>query len=185
MKKRLYIFICSLGILTSAFSQNSKFGATVYYPIPIGDNFIQENYTSTIGIGASYRFATSRLFSFDLSLRGSFMSRDRINNSTVTLFNFQPSIFTSLKIPAIPKLKPKVGLGYTFLSFNVPDVFNPAVNDRKRGYNINVGLSYVVIKRLSILFEYDFTRLDRERGIPDISFNKNVSFINFGLHYAI
>lgn len=185
MKKKGFIILLLLGMLTGAFAQNSKFGASVYYPVPVGDNFIQENYASTIGVGAHYRFATSPLFSFDLSVRGSFLSRDGFNNDKINVFNFQPSVFTSLNLTNIPRLKPKVGLGYTFLFFNTPDIFNPAVNDRKRGYNINVGFTYSIIRKLSLLFEYDYTRLDRERGIPNISFNKNVIFLNIGLSYAI
>lgn len=55
MTKKILVPLLLLTTI-SANCQNSKFSVEVNYPLPLGDNFIKENYQGIVDLGVKYRF---------------------------------------------------------------------------------------------------------------------------------
>jgi putative salt-induced outer membrane protein YdiY len=70
----------------------------------------------------------------------------------------QPRIFSEFNLPGVQKLKPRVGLGYTFINTNLErTVQNTSLNvsDTNNGFNVNAALSYDINDSFFLQGQYD------------------------------
>ncbi|WP_281541892.1 outer membrane beta-barrel protein [Maribacter aestuarii] len=174
MKKLLLgIFLCA-SVYT--FAQDKKWSVEANYSIiPAegigGDDDIFE-------IGLKYRFLDFKLFNLGLSVNTGFSTQKSGDDleefgfeSKTTNYYIQPRIFSEIKLPGIPKLKPSIALGYSvvntdsFLILNGEDLSSDNTNS---GFNANFGISYDITGRFFVQAQYDFISL---KVRDDIFFN--------------
>ncbi|GAA3631954.1 outer membrane beta-barrel protein [Flavivirga jejuensis] len=196
MKQKLLLTFLLIFTIKS-FSQDSRFSIEANFPIPIGDNFLGENYKGTVDFGAKYRFLQNDILNLGISINFGFVQNTKSGATDlnqlfdVKIFPIQPRIFAEFNIPNLESLHPQIGLGYSILIYNAKaDGINtsnlPAdVDDNESGFNFNVGLSYDLSNKFFLQVQYDFMKIGVENGVPDISYNTNINIIKFGIGYRI
>ncbi|WP_282042694.1 outer membrane beta-barrel protein [Winogradskyella flava] len=196
MKQKLLVTFLLIFAIKS-FSQDSKFSVEANFPIPIGDNFLGENYNGIVDIGAKYRFLQNGIFSLGASVNFGYVRNSKSGATDlnqlfdVKIFPIQPRIFAEFSIPNLESLHPQIGLGYSILVYNAKaDRINtstlPAdINDNESGFNLNVGFSYDLTNKFFLQAQYDFIKIEVEDNVPDIKYNTNISILKFGIGYRI
>ncbi len=193
MKQKLLLTLLLI-FASKSFSQESKFSIELNYPIPIGNNFIEESYSGIIDIGVDYRFANLNPINVGISLNsGVLLNNSNLNNGfqnfKVTSYVIQPRLFGELNLESIRKLHPSIGIGYTFMVFKSSGMNNGFdISDENyslSGFNFNFGLSYDVTEKLFTQVQYDFVKLGVDDGVPDIKYNTNINILKIGLGYRL
>lgn len=119
MKQKILLALLLLFAIQS-FSQNSKLSIEANYPIPIGDNFLGENYGGIVDAGVKYRFSELTILNIGASINGGFLKNSKAHRNNlfdVNVYAIQPRIFAEFNIEKLSKLHPQIGLGYSFLIF--------------------------------------------------------------------
>ena len=193
MKQKLLLTLLLIFTIKT-FSQDSKFSLEANFPIPIGDNFLGENYGGIIDIGAKYRFTELKILNIGASINGGFLKNskaDRDNMFDVNVYPIQPRIFAEINIESVSKLHPLIGLGYSFLIFKAksnginPDFLESNIDRTEDGINLNFGLSYDITNKLFLQAQYDFVKIGVDNDVPDIKYNTNINILKFGLGFRI
>lgn len=168
------------------FSQDSRFSAELNYPLTIDDNIIGRNYNGIVDAGLKYRFWDLGLVNLGAGVNAGFYKNtkeDRLPGPDTSTFIISPKILAEFNIPAIPRLSPYVGIGYSVLFYKVKEynMDNDIVVDPLDGINLNAGFAFDITKRIFVQLQYDFIRLRLEEGIPDFKYNTNVNLLKAGL----
>ncbi len=161
--KLLCVFALFLSMKTMAQEQNWSVEAS--YPINITSGSNTFNTDGILDLGVKYRFADFKILKLGVGVNGGFYKEkgetDGFANFEVDLKNYfvQPKLFADFKIPAIPKLHPSIGVGYSVLFYD--DTFTDNTMELKAsgsegGFNLNLGLSYDLSKRWFVQAQYDF-----------------------------
>lgn len=174
MKKLLFSYLFLIYCI-SGFSQNSKLHADVNYPFPIGDNFIGKNYHGVIDLGISYMPIKVSKIRFGISTNVGFLSDIPVHTSMI-----KPRLNAEI---VFRKLTPYVGIGYSFFKYKISSPYSIA-DKTTDGLNLNCGVRYNLISRLYLKLDYDFIKF-RVEDLPDISYNKNIMILNFGVGFSI
>ena len=162
------------------------------YPFLIDDNFIGSNYSGIIDLGLSYRFASTDIFDFGITLNSFVLNSSndgRLSDFDITVVGIQPSLYSEIKIEALGSFHPLARAGYTILSFS--DAFNLATGEEldsdtsRSGFFVGVGAAYGITNRLFAKMEYHFTKLNQDDEVFDSDFNTNVNMLLVGLGYKI
>jgi|GEM_PF-4577950 len=184
MKKQVNLFLIILfaGLIT--YAQDSKFSATVGYPIAVGDNFL-EQYSSIIDVGAQYRFLEAGSVNIGVSANASFFSRSTTLNTTIKrrLVLVQPRVFGELNGDILKGFRPSLGLGYTISSIASKSENDSSVDqtDSSGAINVNLGVAYDITKNLFAFISYDYLRYTEDfPPTLDNSYFGNASFIKLG-----
>ncbi|MEK6152004.1 outer membrane beta-barrel protein [Flavobacteriaceae bacterium 3-367] len=183
--------ICILAITLSCtlfgLAQKGKFSGALSFPIPIGDNFVNENYKGIIDLGAQYRFFTTEFFNLGASVNASFYEFENENFTVQPDINarfIQPRVFGELHVG---RLRVQVGGGYTFTSFRTENALGPGqtekVRDNSEGPNANAAISFDVFKGLFVMAQYDYIKIDTFGSLADNDFNKQIDLVKLGLGY--
>jgi len=180
MKKLLFSYLFLIYCI-SGFSQNSKLHADINYPFPIGDNFIGKNYHGVIVFGISYMPIKVSKIRLGISTNVGFLSTNAEHSEIpVHASMIKPRLNAEI---VFRKLTPYVGIGYSFFKYKISS--NYSIADKTTdGLNLNCGVRYNLISRLYLKLDYDFIKF-RVKDLPDISFNKNIMIINFGVGFSI
>jgi opacity protein-like surface antigen len=196
MKQKLLLTLLLIFTIKS-FSQDSKFSIEANIPIPIGDNFLAENYNGIVDIGAKYRFHQNDVLNLGASVNFGYVQNTKSGATDlnqlfdVKIFPIQPRIFAEFNIPNLESLHPQIGLGYSILVYNAKaDEINtsnlPAdIDDNESGFNLNIGLSYDLTNKFFLQAQYDFIKIGVEDNVPDIKYNTNINILKFGIGYRI
>ncbi|HRG18871.1 MAG TPA: outer membrane beta-barrel protein [Flavobacterium lutivivi] len=185
----LFFFLLLSSIISA---QTSKFSVEAGYPIPVGDNFL-ENYTGIANLNLKYRIKNLEVVNIGLSLNanmlqlndtGYFPAYDETLSFKTNLFIIQPKVFTEINLKKINKLHPSVGLGYSFFlanaKFDSPEISN--LNTNESGFNLSLGLSYDIISKLYVFANYDYNILTKLEPIaPKSSYNSRPTLMQFGM----
>lgn len=173
-------------LLISAYSfSQSKFSIEANFPIPIGNNFLNQNFDGVVDLGLKYRFINAKIINIGTSFNGGILQDDS-NQSLGTnalAFTLQPKIFAELNL-FLTKFRPFIELGYSFLIFNVDvatGLNNFTSNNTEGGFNVNFGLAFNIIKKLFLQVQYDFIRLDADNNFANTAFNRSLGIIKLGL----
>ncbi|MBP0903602.1 outer membrane protein [Mariniflexile gromovii] len=192
IQKSLLVLLLFFSI--KSFSQNSKFSLELNYPIPIDKNFVGENYSGIIDLGAKFRFAELNILKLGASLNSGILVNDsRPNNEfqdfKITAYLIQPRIFAELDMESIKSFHPFIGLGYTFIIFDAKGTQNgfdiSGGSQTQSGLNINLGIAYNITDKLFAQVQYDYVKISLENEIPDIKYNTNVNILKIGLGYRL
>lgn len=193
MKQKLLLALLLIFSIKS-FSQDSEFSIEANFPIPIGDNFLGQNYGGIIDIGAKYKFTELKMVSIGASINGGFLKNSKAhpnNMSNVNVYTIQPRIFTELNIQSLSKLHPQIGLGYSFLIFKVKsnqidsEFLESSLDFTDDGINLNFGILYDITDKLFLQAQYDFIKIGVDSDIPNIKYNTNINILKFGLGLRI
>lgn len=176
----------------ASFSQNSKINLEVNYPIPIDDNFIGRNFNGFIDLGIKYRFAYKNPINLGVSINAGLLKNnkeDRVQSFDVNTIIIQPKLFAEFNIESMPKFHPTVGFGYSFISAKARnfDSFNTQIStsENENGFNLNLGLALDISEKVFVQFQYDFIKINIEKGVPKNKYNSNVNILKIGLGYRI
>ncbi|KZS41845.1 hypothetical protein AWE51_20845 [Aquimarina aggregata] len=182
--KKLLLLALVLTFISKTFSQDSKVSFELNYPIPVGDNFIENGYNGIIDLGVDYKFANLNPVNIGVSLNGGLLKNNVGDDFKITSYTLQPRIFGELNLESLPKIHPSIGIGYTVMIFDVSRPLDDDV-DNQNGFNLNFGVSYDINNRFFTQIQYDFIKLGKEDDIPNTSFNRNVNILKVGLGYKL
>jgi len=171
IKKLLFGFLFFSTALI--FAQDQKWNVEANYTIVPGDGLFGED--DFIDVGVKYRFVDFGLLNIGFGVNGGFSSENIENTGFDSrrdnTYIIQPRVFSELTIPGLEKLRPSLGLGYSFLntvsSFTTVNGFDDSDNSWVQGFNINFGLSYDISKRIFVQAQYDFIDLTKDYDIPN------------------
>lgn len=183
-----FLFICFLSF--NFYSQNSKISLEASYPIAIDDNFIGRNFKGILDLGLKYRFTENNPINFGISINAGLLKNskgDRVQPFDVNMIIIQPRVFTEFVIISTPKLHPSVGFGYSFINAQARnfDSFNTQINtsENENGFHLNLGLALDVSEKLFTQLQYDFIKINLDKGVPKNKYNSNANILKIGLGY--
>jgi len=129
--------------------------------------------------GIKYRFADFEFFNLGIGLNGGYF----IGNNSVSIADeqsntsvFQPRIFSEFNLPFSKKLKPHLGLGYSYVNVTSPSDIS------RGGFNFNFGISYDISDRWFIQLQYDFINLTGQ-DLGNSSFEERLNNIKLGVGF--
>ncbi|TWI01268.1 opacity protein-like surface antigen [Flavobacterium tiangeerense] len=188
MKQKLFLVILFLSL--KSFSQDSKLSLEMHYPLTMGQNFISKNYSGIIDVGGKFRFSELKNINIGASLNGGILSNNTNDNNgdqdfRVKSYLIQPRIFSELKIESVPKIRPFVGIGYTFMVFKATGTNNgfdvSASNSTESVINANFGVAYDITSKIFLDLQFDYVKLNVGNEVPKTAFNTNVNLLKVGL----
>jgi opacity protein-like surface antigen len=192
MNQKLLLIVLFIFTIKS-FSQDSKFSIEANYPFAIDNNFLGEDSYGLVDLGLKYRFAEFNPIQIGVSINGGVLiDNSNQNNSPkdflVTTYSIQPKIFTELNLESMEKLHPFLGLGYTFMNFQLSGSNNgmdvSGESDSLSGFGLNIGAAYDISNKVFVQVLYDFTKLNVD-DVPDIKYNTNVNLLKIGIGLKI
>lgn len=161
---RKLIFVLLFSISMQAIAQDKKWSVEANYPISVGDE-IGNDPDGIIDVGIKYRFLDFNIVKLGVGVNAGF-SKKNISYNTSTQFDFdetnliiQPKVFAEFTIPAIKKLHPSIGLGYSIVKYKQDGIFsgtNDTYKDSNGGINLNLGLSYDISSKFFVQVQYDY-----------------------------
>ncbi|CAN0589482.1 unnamed protein product [Ectocarpus sp. 12 AP-2014] len=182
-----------LGLLflvsVTAFAQDKKWSVEANYPISIAGDLGNDN-PGVIDLGIKYRFLDLKVAKigagfnagvFYDKLQSGLLDPATARDFTETNWLFQPKLFSEFQIPTIPKLKPSIGLGYTFIRSSFEGRAGGLTfdnSDTEGGFNFNAGLSYDITDKLFVQGQYDFIGIS-----ADFEEDRYLGFLKFGLGF--
>jgi len=146
-----------------------------------------------IDLGLKYRFTELNPIKIGVSLNGGVLiDNSNQNNSPqdflVTTFIIQPKVFAEINVESVEKLHSFLGLGYTFMNFQLSGSNNgmnvSGESDNLSGFGFNFGVAYDISNKIFVQVQYDFTKLNAD-DVPDIKFNTNVNLLKIGIGLKI
>ncbi|MBT0608624.1 outer membrane beta-barrel protein [Aequorivita echinoideorum] len=191
MKQNLLLTLLLIFTINT-YSQDSKFSIEANYPITIDNNFLQDAY-GIVDIGLKYRFVELNPIKIGVSLNGGVLiDNSNQNNSPqdflVTTYIIQPKVFGELNLESIEKLHPFLGLGYTFMNYQLSGSNNgidvSGISENLSGFGLNLGVAYDISNKIFVQVQYDFTKLNIKDG-PNEKFNTNVNLLKIGIGLKI
>ncbi len=182
--KNVFLLTCLLIFGFKSFSQDSKVSFELNYPLPIGDNFIEQSFDGIIDLGVDYRFARVSSINIGASINGGVFVNNNFEDVKVRSYTVQPRIFGELDVESLHKFHPSIGIGYTFMLFDISnsDALDP---DDLDGLNLNFGIAYDVTEKFFAQIQYDFIKFGVPDGFEDTKFNTNVNFLKIGFGYRL
>ncbi len=148
MKSKLLILF-SLFVLASGFSQENKWNVEANYSVVPAAGFGGND--NVVELGIKYRFIQHGTLNLGLSINGGIFPEFRFSGENVGETNviIQPRVFSEFKMPFSKRLRPTLGVGYSYLSG-----FESSTNSFG-GFNLNLGLIYDISDKWFVQFQYD------------------------------
>ncbi|QLG46782.1 outer membrane protein [Costertonia aggregata] len=187
MKLNLLIIAVTL-ISIKVYSQNSNFSIDLHYPVPIDNNFVGENFNGIVGLGADYHFLEFDPAKVGISLNGGLLTdNNQSGPGNSTLVILQPRAVAELDLTSNGKIRPYIGIGYSFLFFKADGLDSnqegvSRISDTESGLNINGGVSFNFTDRFFIKVQYDYIYLSPGEA-QDIKFNTRVNIFKAGFGF--
>jgi len=198
MKRLLFVLIILIP-MNSLFSQinREELAIDVRYPIPIGDNFLNNNsrggYLGLVDIGIDYNLLKLNNFGIGFLINSTVLS---FSKNDVTLIILSPKIKVDYKIN-INKISiiPNIAIGYSNWQFRssaktfavengIPVQIDQAA-EFLNGITLKGGTKVVLnsTSRLNWYFQftYEFTRLEKPDNGIDSNYNRNMHILYPGI----
>ena len=198
MKRLLFVLIILIP-MNSLFSQinREEIAIDVRYPIPIGDNFLNNNsrggYLGLVDIGIDYNLLKLNNFGIGFLINSTVLS---FSKDDVTLIILSPKIKVDYKIN-INKISiiPNIAIGYSNWQFRssaktfavengIPVQIDQAA-EFLNGITLKGGTKVVLnsTSRLNWYFQftYEFTRLEKPDNGIDSNYNRNMHILYPGI----
>ena len=198
MKRLLFVLIILIP-MNSLFSQinREELAIDVRYPIPIGDNFLNNNsrggYLGLVDIGIDYNLLKLNNFGIGFLINSTVLS---FSKNDVTLIILSPKIKVDYKIN-INKISiiPNIAIGYSNWQFRssaktfavengIPVQIDQAA-EFLNGITLKGGTKVVLnsTSRLNWYFQfaYEFTRLEKTDNGIDSNYNRNMHILYPGI----
>jgi opacity protein-like surface antigen len=115
---------------------------------------------------------------------------DEAGPGNSSLIAFQPKAVAELKLTPDGKIRPYIGIGYSFLFFKttgLEDFTQGAVSEAKQtesGLNINGGFTFNVTDRFFVKAQYDYIYLPPGETL-DVKYNTRVNIFKAGVGYRL
>lgn len=148
MKSKL-LFLFSLFILAPSFAQENKWSVEANYAVVPAAGFGGND--NVLELGVKYRLIQNEALNLGLSVNGGFFPEFRFSGESAGETNviIQPRVFSEIKLPFSKRLRPILGVGYSYLSG-----FESSINSFW-GFNLNLGLIYDINDKWFVQFQYD------------------------------
>ncbi|AIZ41107.1 MULTISPECIES: outer membrane beta-barrel protein [Cellulophaga] len=169
MKQKLLLLISFALVsisLTAQDDSDQKFSVEASYPTSLNDGFLSNG---ILDIGLKYRFLDLQIVKIGVGINGSLFTENDEDNafgspSKTKNYFIQPKIFGEVSIPGLEKLRPSVGLGYSFVNTKIEGTssnfgdFDYDVDNK--GFNFVLGTSYDITKSFFAQIQYDVIFLE-------------------------
>ncbi|MEO0896779.1 MAG: hypothetical protein AAFY71_10300 [Bacteroidota bacterium] len=178
----LLLFSCSF-----LAAQQSRASLEVNYPLTLGNNFINNFYTSYVDLGFRYRFYESSSFQVGGAFHTSFISSQRpidFDIARTRLHTLQPGIFIEFSLPGFEIFQPFLGVNYAGLFFDLDNTpFNGLVAEDafQSGINPNAGFLIKLSEKVFLKAQYDFIKTFLSDPLVVTPFNSQIHIIKMGV----
>ena len=180
-----FILLVSFSVFAQQDASDKKFSIEASYPISLVDGY---NSNGVLDLGLKYRFADFEILKLGFGINGSLFTDKDFDNPIATNteskdYFIQPRIFGEFSLPGMQKLKPSLGLGYSFVKSkltgmnNGVEVSNSFNTD---GLNLNIGTSYDITNSFFAQIQYDLIFLGEDNSS---SSQDNFSAIKLGFGF--
>ena len=197
--KKILIVLFILIPASTLFSQinREEIGIDVRYPIPIGDNFLNNNsrggYIGLVDIGIDYNFIKLNNFGIGVLINSSVL---RFSKNDVTLIILSPKIKVDYKIN-INRISiiPNIAIGYSNWQFRSPakvlGVENGIPIQSEKYVDYSNGITFKGATKIMLnsnrqlnwyfQFAYEFTKLEKPHNAVDSQYNRNMHILYPGV----
>jgi opacity protein-like surface antigen len=156
-----------------------------------------------IDVGLKYRFVDLKIARLGVGLNAGYYNFKYVYNGDNGFYDFddididfndfdikekdyfiQPKIFADFNIPAVPKLVPSVGIGYSTVIVDISSNFQGESTESSETYggiNFNIGLSYDILANFFVQAQYDLIPLKFENESIGYEENVNVGTVKIGV----
>lgn len=151
MAKKVILGIVFLVAINAFAQQDRKWSVEGNYSIVPSNGFFGND--NLIDLGFKYRFIENNFLNAGISLNTAYFIGNEnfvIPDSNDKFFIFQPRVFSEINLPFSKRLRPTLGLGYSFFS---------GTSEPINGFNINIGLIYDISDKWYIKLHYDWIDL--------------------------
>ncbi len=173
----------------NVFAQDHPWSLNVSSLTTVDDNFMS-NHSSHFDVGLKRN--TFYLEDMRIAFGGNIgsLSREFAPDQYVYTFVLQPKIYAEVDLEVLNRIKPRIGVGYSFLvavpvqnisMYSEDEVLETTVQG---GIGTNIGLTVGISDRIFVHVDYDFIKLDKDKEVKDISYNRNINFLKFGLGFT-
>lgn len=157
----------------------------VRYPIPIGNNYINDNYSGLFDLGIDYNLFLLPFLNAQcgIKIHTSFLN---MRNSNIDLIIFEPKF----KYEYYKWLNDKVyfmsntAIGYSF--WHPKDI---ATNNRQSGLNIELQSKLLIETKTKFRYyffiAYEFTKFNKKKSILDTKYYRNAHLLYPGIGFEI
>lgn len=138
-----------LFVLTLSNAQENKWNVEANYAVVPAAGFGGND--NVVELGLKYRFIQNQSLNLGLSVNGGFFPEFRsagVSSSETNLI-FQPRVFSEFRLPFSKRLRPSLGIGYSYMSG-----FGERT-DSFGGFNLNLGFIYDISDKWFVQFQYD------------------------------
>ena len=161
------VFLISINVLAQEKKKN--WSVETNYSIVPADGFGGNDLL--VNVGLKYKFLETNFLNLGVGVDAGHFIEDnpffvRLS-SNENIFIFQPKLVSEFKLPFSKRLKPTLGLGYSFFTGSFLD------SGSFGGFNLNIGLTYAISSKWYVQFQYDFVSLSE--------INASEGFNNFRL----
>ncbi|WP_289037967.1 outer membrane beta-barrel protein [uncultured Zobellia sp.] len=194
MKKIYFLSVLIFFLGASLFAQDYKWSVEANYPLSVGDE-LGNDAPGIIDLGVKYRFLDFNIVKVGAGINAGVFKEninDQVNPTNVdfdeTNWLIQPKVFAEFNIPAVQKLHPSIGLGYTFIESKYDGfISNQSYKNTvsSGGINLNLGLSYDITNRLFLQAQYDYVRDNDtyDYNGANVGVNYNRGYLKFGVGF--
>lgn len=180
------ITILLLCLSCHGYTQDSKYSVELNYPIQVGSNFINDNYTGLLDLGFKARFLRTNHVNIGFQANCSVFDFNgpKKESSFKTLYVILPKFYVELN--SLKKIRPFVGVGYALMTYRKS-------GDVDDGPNIGLGLSYDINEKLFAQIQYDVilgtssygTRFTTFEGILPETLDSDNNILKLGIGYRL
>ena len=175
----------SISVVAQQDASDKKFSVEASYPISLIDGYTSNG---LLDLGLKYRYADLEISKLRIGVNGSLFTDKDFDNPIATStkskdYFIQPRIFGEFSLPGMQKLRPSIGLGYSFITTKLTEMTNGAEVSNSfntDGLNLNLGTSYDITKSFFAQIQYDLIFLGDDN---QSSFQDNFSAIKLGFGF--
>ncbi len=154
MKIKHFILIVSVLAGCTATAQK-KISIEANYPMPIGSNFLKDNYRGIGDIGLKWAFVSLPVVRIGAGANvGYYNWKGDDIPEPYKAYLFQPKAFAEFSFEPLVSLHPSVSVGYSVMAFESDGDYT-----NRNGLNYNIGLAYDIIGGFFIQAQYDMISL--------------------------
>ncbi|WP_298474845.1 hypothetical protein [uncultured Maribacter sp.] len=121
MKKNYFLIISVFFFSVSIVAQDKKWSVEANYPLSVGDE-LGNDAPGIADVGIKYRFLDFNIVKIGAGINTGVFKENIKSYTDPKTYDFdetnwiiQPKIFAEFTIPGIRKLRPSIGLGYSFI----------------------------------------------------------------------
>ncbi|WP_276168536.1 outer membrane protein [Zobellia alginiliquefaciens] len=191
MRKFYFLTVSVFFLSVSVLAQDQKWSVEANYPLSVGDE-LGNDAPGIIDLGVKYRFLDLSIVKIGAGINAGVFKKNIDDQVSPTNTDFdetnwliQPKVFAEFNIPALTKLHPSIGLGYSIIESKYEGLVSGESYKNtvsSGGLNVNLGLAYDITDRFFLQVQYDYISVKDtyEYDGTNVGVDYNLGYLKFG-----